>query len=74
MSDARAAFERFVSRRPSDAEGLYKLALTLDALGRRQEARERMQDVIEAVRTAPIYKYRLERRWLVEAEAFLRNQ
>lgn len=72
--DARAAFEQFVAERPSDAEGLYKLGLTLEALGRRQEARERMQDVIEAVRTAPVYKYRLERQWLVEAESFLRNQ
>jgi hypothetical protein len=72
--DARAAFEQFIGRRPSDAEGLYKLGLTLEALGRRQEARERMQDVIEAVRTAPVYKYRLERQWLVEAESFLRNQ
>jgi tetratricopeptide (TPR) repeat protein len=72
--DARAAFEQFIARRPSDAEGLYKLGLTLEALGHRQEARERMQDVIEAVRTAPVYKYRLERQWLVEAESFLRNQ
>ena len=74
FDDARMAFERFVARRPSDAEGLYKLALTLEALGRRDEARERMQDVIEAVRTAPIYKYRLERRWLIEAETYLRNR
>jgi tetratricopeptide (TPR) repeat protein len=72
--DARAAFEHFVSRRPSDAEGLFKLGLTLQALGRAEEARACMQAVVDAVRTAPIYQYRLERRWLTEAESFLRER
>jgi hypothetical protein len=33
-----------------------------------------MRAVIEAVRTAPVYKYRLERRWLAEAESYLRER
>lgn len=72
--DARSAFERFLDRRPSDAEGLYHMGVALDALGRRDEAREQMRAVVEAVRTAPMYKYRLERRWLAEAETFLKQQ
>lgn len=74
MEDARSAFEHFLSRRPSDAEGLYKLGMTLDALGRVEDARECMLAVVDAVRTAPVYKYRLERRWLAEAESFLRER
>ncbi len=31
-----------------------------------------MQRCVEAVRTAPAYKYRAEKRWLNEAQQFLR--
>lgn len=72
--DALPIFERFAARRPSDAEGLYKLGLTFAALGRADEARASMQSVVDAVRMAPVYKHRLERRWLAEAESFLRNR
>jgi len=72
--EARTALDRFLERRPSDAEGLYMKGLTLAALGRQREAEEQMEAVIAAVRTAPTYKYRLERRWLREAEAFLKHQ
>jgi hypothetical protein len=33
-----------------------------------------MQRCIEAVRTAPAYKHRTDRRWLDEAQQFLRTQ
>jgi hypothetical protein len=33
-----------------------------------------MQACIEAVKTAPAYKYRLSKRWLNEAQQFLRSQ
>jgi hypothetical protein len=33
-----------------------------------------MQACIEAVKTAPAYKYRAEKRWLNEAQQFLRSQ
>lgn len=69
--DGLGALERFNDRRPSDAEGLYLMGLTLDALGRRDEAVDRMEAVVEAVRTAPTYKYRLEQRWLREAQFYL---
>jgi tetratricopeptide (TPR) repeat protein len=70
--DARTAFERFVEKRGGDAEGLYRYGLTLHRLGRSEEAASQMQAVIEAVRTAPAYKYRAEKHWMREAQSFLR--
>jgi tetratricopeptide (TPR) repeat protein len=71
FEDARSALERFLDRRPSDAEGLYTMGMTLDALGLKDEARESMEAVVDALRTAPTYKYRLDRRWLREAQSYL---
>lgn len=72
--DALNALERFLQHRPSDAEGRYYYGLTLYKLGRAQEAADEMRACIEAVRTSPAYKYRAERHWMNEAEAFLRSQ
>jgi tetratricopeptide (TPR) repeat protein len=74
FEDAAGAFERFLERRPSDAEGRYRYGLTLDHLGQKQQAAEEMRACIEAVRTSPSYKYRVERRWATEAQSFLRSQ
>lgn len=73
-ADAREAFEHFLDRRPSDAEGRYRYGLTLYNLGRMEEAAAQMRACIEAVRTAPAYKYRTEKRWMNEAQSFLRSQ
>ena len=72
--DARAAFERFIDKRPSDAEGRYRYGLTLCQMGRRDDAASEMQACIEAVRTSPAYKYRAEKHWASEAQSFLRSQ
>jgi tetratricopeptide (TPR) repeat protein len=72
--DARDALERFLAHRPSDPEGLYLMGRALFGMGLRREAVERMQACIEAVKTAPAYKYRTEKRWLNEAQQFLRSQ
>ena len=72
--DARTAFERFLATRPSDAEGRYRYGLTLYSLGRGEEAANEMRAVIEAVQTSPAYKYRAEKRWMNEAQSFLRSQ
>lgn len=74
VEDARQAFERFLAKRPSDAEGHYRYGLTLAALGRGEEAAAEMRACIEAARTAPVYKYRTEKHWMSEADAFLRSQ
>lgn len=74
FEDALASFERFLDKRPSDAEGRYRYGLTLHRLGRSEEAAAEMQACIEAVRTSPAYKYRAEKRWASEAQSFLRSQ
>jgi tetratricopeptide (TPR) repeat protein len=73
-ADARDALERFLARRESDPEGLYLMGRAAAGLGDARGAREWMQRCVEAVRTAPAYKYRADERWLNEAQQFLRTQ
>jgi tetratricopeptide (TPR) repeat protein len=72
--DARLAFERFLQKRPSDAEGHYRYGLTLHRLKRMDEAAQEMRACIEAAKSSPAYKYRTEKHWMNEAQAFLRSQ
>jgi tetratricopeptide (TPR) repeat protein len=74
FEDAREALERFLENRNLDPQGLYLRGRALAGLGRQREAAESMQACIEAVKTAPAYKYRTEKRWLNEAQQFLRSQ
>jgi tetratricopeptide (TPR) repeat protein len=74
FEDARYAFEQFLEKRPSDAEALYHYGLTLQSLGQTEKAAAQMRAVIESVSTSPSYKQRTERRWLKDAEAFLRSK
>lgn len=74
FADAHDALERFLEPRRSDPQGLYLMGRALAGLGRTREAAEQMQACIEAVKTAPAYKYRTEKRWLNEAQQFLRTQ
>jgi len=74
FADARDALERFLDHRRSDPQGLYLMGRALAGLGRQREAADSMQACIEAVKTAPAYKYRTEKRWLNEAQQFLRTQ
>ncbi|HSP63703.1 MAG TPA: tetratricopeptide repeat protein [Pyrinomonadaceae bacterium] len=73
-SDARSALERFLDRRPNDPEGLYLIGRAHAGMGDQQEATSSMQACIEAVKTAPAYKYRTEKRWLNEAQQFLKGR
>jgi tetratricopeptide (TPR) repeat protein len=74
FNDALDALERFLDHRSSDAEGLYLKGRALAGLGRQREAADAMRACIEAVKTAPAYKYRTDKRWLNEAQQFLRTQ
>jgi tetratricopeptide (TPR) repeat protein len=74
FEDARMALDRFLEHRPSDPEGLYLLGRAHAGLGHGREAASLMEACINAVKTAPAYKYRLEKRWLNEAQQFLRTQ
>ena len=74
FEDAREALQRFLDRRELDPEGLYLMGRAHAGLGHRREAADSMQACIEAVKTAPAYKYRTDKRWLNEAQQFLRSQ
>jgi tetratricopeptide (TPR) repeat protein len=73
FEDARDAFERFLEQRPSDPEALYLMGRAHAGLGHRREAASSMQACIEAVKTAPAYKYRADKRWLNEAQQFIKS-
>ncbi len=74
FADARDALERFLDRRQSDPEGLYLMGRAAAGLGDAGGAKHWMERCVEAVRTAPAYKYRADKRWLNEAQQFLRTQ
>jgi tetratricopeptide (TPR) repeat protein len=74
FADAQDALERFLDRRQVDPEGLYLMGRAAAGLGDLRSARQWMQQCVEAVRTAPAYKYRADKRWLNEAQQFLRTQ
>lgn len=71
--DARNALERFLEHRPSDPEGLFLMGRAHAGLGHRREAAHSMQACIDAVKMAPAYKYRADKRWLNEAQQFLKG-
>jgi tetratricopeptide (TPR) repeat protein len=74
FEDAREVLQRFLDHRESDPEGLYLMGCAHAGLGHQREAANSMQACIEAVKTAPAYKYRTDKRWLNEAQQFLRSQ
>ena len=74
FTDAVNALEQFLERRQSDPEALYLMGSAHAGLGHGREAANSMKACIEAVKTAPAYKYRASKRWLNEAQQFLRSQ
>jgi tetratricopeptide (TPR) repeat protein len=74
FEDARNSLEKFLEHRPSDPEGLYLMGRAHAGLGHPREAASLMEKCIEAVKTSPAYKYRASKRWLNEAQQFLRSQ
>ena len=73
FEDAQGALERFLDRRESDPEGLYLMGRAQAGLGHNREAATMMEACINAVKTSPAYKYRLEKRWLNEAQQFMKS-
>ena len=73
FEDAREALRRFLDQRQADPEGLYLMGRAYAGLGQQREAAHSMQACIEAVKTAPAYKYRTDKRWLNEAQQFLKT-
>src|ERR1051325_6266408 len=74
FADGRDALEKFLNRRENDPQGLYLMGRAHAGLGDSQEAATSMQACIDAVKTAPAYKYRAEKRWLHEAQLFLKGK
>ena len=74
FADGRDALEKFLNRRENDPQGLYLIGRAHAGLGDSQEAVTSMQACIDAVKTAPAYKYRVEKRWLHEAQQFLKGK
>jgi hypothetical protein len=61
--DARSALERFIERRPFDAEGLYRMASVTSKLNQTEQSREMLERCIEAVKTMPYYRRGEVRKW-----------
>jgi tetratricopeptide (TPR) repeat protein len=74
FADGRDALEKFLNRRENDPQGLYLMGRAHAGLGDSQEAATSMQACIDAVKTAPAYKYRAEKRWLHEAQQFMKGK
>ena len=64
----------FLSDARTTRKGLYLMGRAHAGLGDQQEAASSMQACIDAVKTAPAYKYRAEKRWLHEAQQFLKGK
>ena len=73
FADAREALQKFLERRENDPQGLYLMGRAHAGLGDNREAASSMQACIDAVKSAPAYKYRTEKRWLHEAQQFLKG-
>ncbi len=60
---AHWALERFVAQRPHDPEGLYRLGVALESLGRPAPAQEMFRRAVESVDTMPRYLQRKAGPW-----------
>jgi Tfp pilus assembly protein PilF len=71
FEEARAALEKYTSRREYDPEGLYWYGRTLKQLGRTAEAKEMFERAIEAVRTMPSHRRAQVRGWATRSKSEL---
>ncbi len=63
FAEAREALEKFVARRPVDAEGLYYLGKVYKAQGEDAKAREQFEQAIEAANNSPDFRRRDLQYW-----------
>ncbi len=71
FEEARAALEKYTSRREYDPEGLYWYGRALKQLGRVPEAKEMFERAIEAVQTMPSHRRAQVRGWATRAKSEL---
>ena len=63
LAEAREALEKFVARRPVDAEGLYYSGKVFKAQGDAARAREQFEQAVEAAQYSPDYRRRQLKQW-----------
>jgi len=73
FEEAAAALEKYVARRPYDAEGLYWLGRTHASLGHAGRARECFEQSVEAVETSPRHRRGQVRKWARQSRSALRD-
>jgi hypothetical protein len=71
VDEARAALEKYTTRREYDPEGLYWYGKTLKQLGRAAEAKEMFERCVEAARTMPSHRRAHVRGWATRAKSEL---
>ena len=72
-NEAIPVLERYTNSRSYDPEGLFVYALALKQTGRTADARQALQQTIEAVQTAPAYRKGQLRRWASQANSELKS-
>ena len=63
LTEARQALEKYIERRPVDAEGLYYLGKVLKSQGENDKAREVFEQAIESAKSSPDYRRREIKNW-----------
>lgn len=63
LDEAYEPLERFVDRRPVDAEGLYYFGKLLKAKGENDRAKEMFESAIESAKTSPYFRSRQLGQW-----------
>ncbi len=63
FNEAREALEKFVTRRPVDSEGLYRLGKVYQTQNEPEKAREMFEQAVESAKTSPDYRRRELRYW-----------
>ncbi len=63
LGESRDALEKFVERRPVDAEGLYYLGMVLKAQNENERAHEMFAHAVESLKTAPYYRRSALKKW-----------
>jgi tetratricopeptide (TPR) repeat protein len=58
FAEAREALEKFVERRPVDAEGLYYFGKVLKSQGESERAREMFEQAVDSAKTSPEFRRR----------------
>lgn len=71
--DASKALEKYVERRPYDAEGLYYYGKALSNLKQNDLAKEMLKRSIEAANTAPYHRKGYLKRWRKLSETLLKT-